>query len=268
MKLVLCFFNFAFLLFCLASCYTPRYVYSPSAHNVPVLTKKGDSKLAVNYSVNPVDNTVKDSIPVKAKARGYDLQAAYAITNHWAIQLNYFHRTERNAGDFDAGNRDSVVINYKRNLTEIGLGYFHALNENKRSFVQIFAGAGFGKFSFTDNGRDRNGIYRSHYHNVNVTRVFVQPALTVRSRRNFAASFSIRSSDPLIATIVQDYLAEITDVVITQISSRSSEELLTVGGKNLLKDELISEINNVINFVTKSNSNVVSNILFTTFVIK
>ncbi len=81
-------------------------------------------------------------------------------------------------------------------------------------------------------------------------------------------SFSIRSSDPLIATIVQDYLAEITDVVITQISSRSSEELLTVGGKNLLKDELISEINNVINFVTKSNSNVVSNILFTTFVIK
>ena len=81
-------------------------------------------------------------------------------------------------------------------------------------------------------------------------------------------SFSIRSSDPLIATIVQDYLAEITDVVITQISSRSSEELLTVGGKNLLKDVLIAEINNVINFVTKTNSNVVSNILFTTFVIK
>lgn len=81
-------------------------------------------------------------------------------------------------------------------------------------------------------------------------------------------SFSIRSSDPLIATIVQEYLAEITDVVITQISSRSSEELLTVGGKNLLKDELIGEINNVINFVTKTNSNVVSNILFTTFVIK
>lgn len=81
-------------------------------------------------------------------------------------------------------------------------------------------------------------------------------------------SFSIRSSDPTIDKIVQDYLAEITDVVITQISSRSSEELLTVGGKNLLKDELILEINNVINFVTKTNSNVVSNILFTTFVIK
>ena len=81
-------------------------------------------------------------------------------------------------------------------------------------------------------------------------------------------SFSIRSSDQNIEKLVQDYLAEITDVVITQVSARSSEELLTVGGKNLLKDELISEINNVLNYFTKSNSNVVSNILFTTFVIK
>ncbi|WP_462261405.1 hypothetical protein [Ferruginibacter sp.] len=207
MRPVLYFFNFAFLLFCLSSCYTPRYMYSPSAHNVPVLTKKGDSKLAVNYSVNPVDNSVKDSIPVKAKARGYDLQAAYAITNHWAVQLNYFHRTERNAGDFDAGNRDSVVINYKRNLTEIGLGYFHALNENKRSFVQIFAGAGFGKFSFTDNGRDQNRIYRSHYHHVNVTKLFIQPALTVRGKRNFAASLSLRSSIIFFKNIATDYNA-------------------------------------------------------------
>lgn len=81
-------------------------------------------------------------------------------------------------------------------------------------------------------------------------------------------SFSIRSSDPNIEKFVQDYLAEITDVVITQISSRSSEELLTVGGKNLLKDELVSEINNILNYVTKTNGNLVSNILFTTFVIK
>ncbi|WP_418184905.1 flagellar basal body-associated FliL family protein [Aliarcobacter vitoriensis] len=81
-------------------------------------------------------------------------------------------------------------------------------------------------------------------------------------------SFSIRSSDPTIEKIVQDYLAEITDVVITQVSSRSSEELLTVGGKSQLKDELISEINNILNYVTRTNSNVVNNILFTTFVIK
>lgn len=85
-------------------------------------------------------------------------------------------------------------------------------------------------------------------------------------------SFSIRSTEPKIATIVEEFKAEIIDVVISQISARSSEELLTVGGKNLLKDELIQDINNVINTATQSNSKIARNnvktILFTTFVIK
>ena len=85
-------------------------------------------------------------------------------------------------------------------------------------------------------------------------------------------SFSVKSSEPTIAMIVENYKAEIVDVVISQISARSSEELLTVGGKNLLKDELMQDINNVINEVTASNSEIKRNnvnaILFTTFVIK
>ena len=85
-------------------------------------------------------------------------------------------------------------------------------------------------------------------------------------------SFSVKSTEPSIATLVETYKAEIIDVVISQISARSSEELLTVGGKNLLKDELIQDINNVLNEVTASNSDIPRNniqtILFTTFVIK
>lgn len=85
-------------------------------------------------------------------------------------------------------------------------------------------------------------------------------------------SFSIKSSEPTIAALVEEYRAEIIDVVIAQISARSSEELLTVGGKNLLKDELISDINSVIDEVTSSNDDVkrnsVQKILFTSFVIK
>jgi flagellar FliL protein len=85
-------------------------------------------------------------------------------------------------------------------------------------------------------------------------------------------SFSVKSTEPTIAAIVENYKAEIIDVVISQISARSSEELLTVGGKNLLKDELMQDINNVINEVTASNSDIARNnvktILFTTFVIK
>ncbi len=85
-------------------------------------------------------------------------------------------------------------------------------------------------------------------------------------------SFSIKSNEPTIAALVEEYKAEIIDVVISQISSRSSEELLTVGGKNLLKDELLQDINNVVNEVTKTKPEVAKNnikqILFTTFVIK
>lgn len=85
-------------------------------------------------------------------------------------------------------------------------------------------------------------------------------------------SFTIKSSEPTIAGIVEEYKAEIVDVVIAQISARSAEELLTVGGKNLLKDELLQDINNVINEVTASNSDIKQNsiqkILFTSFVIK
>lgn len=85
-------------------------------------------------------------------------------------------------------------------------------------------------------------------------------------------SFSLKSTEPTIEAIVEEYKPEIVDVVIAQISSRSSEELLTVGGKALLKEELLEDINGIINEVTSNNEDIkqnnVKNILFTSFVIK
>lgn len=85
-------------------------------------------------------------------------------------------------------------------------------------------------------------------------------------------SFSLKSVEPTIAALVEKYNAEIIDIVIRQISARSSEELLTVGGKALLKEELLEEINLVMNEMTVNNedvkSNNIKNILFTAFVIK
>ncbi len=85
-------------------------------------------------------------------------------------------------------------------------------------------------------------------------------------------SFSLKSTEPSIESIVEEYKAEIVDAVIAQISARSSEELLTVGGKELLKEELMEDINNIINEVTANNDDIKRNnikkILFTTFVIK
>ncbi|MBI3873558.1 MAG: flagellar basal body-associated FliL family protein, partial [Arcobacter sp.] len=85
-------------------------------------------------------------------------------------------------------------------------------------------------------------------------------------------SFSIKSTEPTIEALVTASKAEIIDVVINQISSRNSEELLTSAGKNLLKEELLAEVNTIINEAIASkpelHKNNVKELYFTTFVIK
>ncbi|MFN8250724.1 MAG: hypothetical protein U0V75_02485 [Ferruginibacter sp.] len=199
----------------LLSCYTPRYAYSPAAHNVPVLQQKGDSKLALDYSFNFADNTVKENVSTKGKARGLDLQGAYAFSKHWAGMAGYFYRKERNAGDFDNNLLDSTVINYKRNLFEMAAGYYTPVNGNKLIIFQFFGGAGFGKFSFTDNGRDHNGFYRSRYHQAAVLKIFVQPAIMLQSHHTFTAALSSRFSIISYKNIKTDYSAtELSDYTL------------------------------------------------------
>ncbi|QKF83189.1 flagellar basal body-associated FliL family protein [Halarcobacter ebronensis] len=85
-------------------------------------------------------------------------------------------------------------------------------------------------------------------------------------------SFAIKSTEPTIESLVEEYKPEIVDAVIAQVSSRSSEELLTVGGKALLKEELMDDINSILNEVSAENDDIQKNsikqILFTSFVIK
>lgn len=85
-------------------------------------------------------------------------------------------------------------------------------------------------------------------------------------------SFSLKSIEPSIEAIVEQNKAEIIDVVIQQVGARSSEELLTVGGKELLKEELLEEINMVVNEASSNNEDIkkdnIKNLYFTTFVIK
>ncbi|MFY9073585.1 flagellar basal body protein FliL [Malaciobacter mytili] len=85
-------------------------------------------------------------------------------------------------------------------------------------------------------------------------------------------SFTLKSTEKNIEAIVEEHKAEIVDIVISQISARSSEELLTVGGKALLKEELIDEINSILNEMTATNEDIkkdsIKQLYFTTFVIK
>ncbi len=172
-----------------SSCYTPRYVYSPSAHNVPVIKQKGDAKLGASFATSLSKRNQGDN-----KSSGYDLQSAYATGSHLAFQLNYYHRNERNGGSFDIDNRDSAVIRYKRNLTEFGIGYYKTIGDGGMAWFQVFAGAGTGTFQFTDDGRDASFNYHSRFHKARVTRYFLQPAFMVNTKQHYTASLSSRFS--------------------------------------------------------------------------
>jgi len=85
-------------------------------------------------------------------------------------------------------------------------------------------------------------------------------------------SFTLKTNESSIEALVEANKAEIVDSVIRQVSARSSEELLTVGGKAMLKEEMIQELNNILNDAADKDDNVVRNmvidIFFTSFVIK
>lgn len=178
----------------LASCYTPRYVYSPSAHNVPAFTEKNESKLGAYYSSNLTQKSIRNNQRKINKGAGLDVQGAYAISKRFAVQASYFNRTEQNEGSFSFFIRDSAAIRYRRNLTEAGFGYYTKMNEPGTAFFQLFAGIGTGRFKFTDNGIDQNNVAFAKYFNTKVTKFYLQPAIMVNYRKLITFSFSSRFS--------------------------------------------------------------------------
>lgn len=77
-------------------------------------------------------------------------------------------------------------------------------------------------------------------------------------------SFSIKYTDQLYTPKIEEYKTEINDLVITLISSKSSEELMTQNGKNLLKEDLLKELNKLF----EKEKIEIKQVLFTEFVIK
>jgi len=182
------------LIFIEASCYTPRYVYSPSAHNVPVFEKKGDSKIAFNYSSNIGSRNSEGSRVHINHSSGMDLQAAVALNKHWSAQLSYYNRKEKNDGDYSSSNLDRIVVRYNRNLAEAGVGYTRVMGKNGKLGYQIYGGIGFGKFRMFDNGKDASAQTFNRYFNTRVNKYYLQPAIIMRPSPTMAIIFSSRVS--------------------------------------------------------------------------
>ena len=159
---------------CLAiiSCRTPRYVYSPSPPNNPYFREKGESKLAAYYSTGADANELTNEYN-----NGLDLQAAYAVSRHFAVTADYFKRSEKDAiYDFDRTYFDSSVVRYKRHLSSVGAGYFTTVTKDKNISFNIFGGLGVGKYSFTDNGTDNGTNYYRDY-NSDMSKWYIQPSV-------------------------------------------------------------------------------------------
>ncbi len=189
----------------LSACYSPRYVYSPPATNVPDLVQKGDSKIGIYYSTGALGTNSGRASKRSFYNRGFDAQGALALTNRLAIFVSQSNRYEKNDGDFN-GLIDSSVVVYKRTLTELGAAYFRN-SKNKVTGFQLSGGAGFGRYAFTDNGRSIGNQPFSRFHQANVTRLFFQPAFLLRPSRQFTTILAARISGIFFNRIRTNYTA-------------------------------------------------------------
>jgi hypothetical protein len=179
---------------------------------VPVLTKKGDSKLGAVYSTNLAGEEKLDGSLYDNRSRGVDVHGAVAITDHFAVQASYFYRWEKTKGG-----SDSTTIRYNRNLGEMGIGYYIPLTNKNNVIFQLFGGAGLGKFSFTDDAKA--GF---NFHEAGITKIYLQPAFLFRSKGSFTSSISLRSSIIQFHNIKTSYSAsQLSDYNLDSLSNRA-----------------------------------------------
>ncbi len=218
-KITLKFFCLPFLF---SACYTPRYVYSPAAHHVPLLTKKGDINLTAYYST-PFAVKSKDATEnIKVKNFGTDIQAAMAFNKHWALQAAYFTRKETNDGNYQAIT-DSAITRYQRNGIDVGIGYFTSLPGRVNSPFQVFAGMGSGNYNFSDEGKDLNGLSYTRFHHAKARKFYIQPAIILQPSKNYSTAFSSRFSVIKFHNIKTSYnFAELNNYKLDSIAVAST----------------------------------------------
>lgn len=161
----------------LASCGSTRYVYNASPPNNPYFKKKGESKLSAFYSNN------RGSTVSNFEAGGIDLQAAYAFSNHWAINADYMYRSETD--NFEDRTMPVYNVHYTRNVVTAGIGYFLPLDSAKKLIFNVYTGIGTGRFSIKDDGE---------YFKNDVLKWYVQPSLNFIPFENVNMGLVLKTS--------------------------------------------------------------------------
>jgi len=161
------------LFFAVVTCCTSciHYYYAPGGNNVPLFKEKNEARIQVQYSTVGIRADGSDVID------GFEIQSAYAVGKHTALQLNYFHAGDNEPG-YGSGNG---------NYIEAAGGYFKPLHNNNWIF-ETYAGIGTGSV---------NSIFETEHSSetarTSVAKFFIQPSFGY-SRNHFDVAFSSKFS--------------------------------------------------------------------------
>jgi hypothetical protein len=155
---------------CMANISCVHYYYAPSSNNVPLFKEKNEVRIQAQYSSDVSEGGL----------RGFEVQTAYAVSNHAAVQLNVYSAKQKDDG-YGSGNGTYV---------EAAGGYYKPLFNNHCVF-ETYSGFGLGSV---------NNIYRvNSYRGLNeeaktsVFKFFIQPSFGY-SNHYFAAALSSKFS--------------------------------------------------------------------------
>ncbi len=205
------------------SCIVSRTVHSQQSINQPMLAEKGDFEAGVHYSKS---SNFIDLFRSDRRLEGLELQGAYAITDHFAVMGSQSFRWE-NESFTSLQNKnnpfDTSFVQYKRNITNMGVGYFTKMNDGIIGLhFSMYAGLLFGQNNLAENGFLQSQAY-TRFHQSNMLGFFAQPgiyALSDQLRFGFSANLSYIN--------FRNVHTNFTDI------EQKSIDLIGLDGKNLL----------------------------------
>ncbi len=148
------FFNILLIISVLSTIGCSPTYYQPTLVNAPNFHKKGQAYLAAHSSLGFAPTLIGATI-TDFSSLICDVQAAYAITDHWAIQGNYekgeYGKTTTSTAFFSTKTTTQKTMT-KGTLGEFAIGYFRPINESIA--LSLYGGYGSG---WIDNNWDFEG---------------------------------------------------------------------------------------------------------------
>lgn len=160
------------------------YAYTPFPVNAPLLKEKNEIQIRAQLIAG-----LRDPESDKGKVRGGNLQAAYAVSNHIGIIGSYTYSNEFE--DYNTGSSYAETISYKKNMAEIGAGYFTPVSKNKRAALEVYAGYSAGQSNIEN---EAFGLGPAGEYSGRIQRFYVQPAFALHITQNLRMGFLIRTS--------------------------------------------------------------------------